>query len=149
MDLRNLIKGRGLKYHDSVAKDVVENGRKVTKYVPRERPLQEDDILSHRVRDDIVTIVTKDGQRYRIDTTKKPKPVADKDPKDGDGKGELHPREKTLLEKGMKATKKGYSYKKIFIHKEKLLAMSDDEFQGNEGFLDALAKAQEDDKDNK
>ena len=141
MDLKNLIKGRGLKFRDSVRKEVKEDGKMVTKYIPRERPLQEDDILSHRVRGTTVTIVTKDGRRYNIDTTKKPKREAKKET----GKDELHPREKTLLEKGMKATAKGYSYKRMFVYKEELLAMDDDEFQT---CLEALAKKQEDDKNN-
>lgn len=143
MDLGNLIKGRGLKYHDSEAREVTEDKRKVTKYIPRERPLQESDIMSHRVYGDIVIIVTKDGRRYNIppkagrDTTKKE--TTKKKP----GKDELHPREKTLLEKGMTATAKGYSYKSLFIHKDKLLAMNDEEFQG---LIDSLAEAQKDDK---
>ncbi len=155
MDFKNLIKGRGLKFHDSVPKEVKEDGKMVTKYIPTERPLREDDILSHRVRGDVVTIVTKDGQRYKIDTTlppgqnalragsrasrlsEKPKPEKSK----GGKEDKLHPREEILVGKGMKATKKGYSYKSMFIHKEELLAMSDDKFQT---FIDDLVKKQDD-----
>ena len=84
MDLKNVIKGQGLKFHDAKPKEVKENGKMVTRYIPTERPLRADDILSHMVRGDVVTIVTKDGQRYKIDTAKKeePKEKPNKDSKD-------------------------------------------------------------------
>ena len=56
----------GLKFSGSTPKDVTEEGRKKTKYVPFERDLTLDDILSQNDYGDYFVIVTKGGVKYTI-----------------------------------------------------------------------------------
>jgi len=62
---------KGLVFKTSVKKEVTEDGQKKTRYVPVERPLALDDLLSERDDGSAFHIVTKDGRKYDV-----PKAVA-------------------------------------------------------------------------
>lgn len=54
----------GLTFKTNQAIEDKETNKK--SYVPRERPMREDDVLSYKVDDDGVTIVSKDGSKHRV-----------------------------------------------------------------------------------
>lgn len=57
---------QGLRFRYSEEKIVTENGRKIKKYIPQERDLTVDDILSMKDYGDSLMIVTADGKKYSI-----------------------------------------------------------------------------------
>ena len=57
---------KGLKFRDSVKKEVIKDGQKVYQYIPRERDLKSDDVLSSKDYGDTIVIVTSDGQKITI-----------------------------------------------------------------------------------
>ncbi len=73
----------GLTFRTSEKKEVTEDGQKKTRYIPIERPLAVDDLLSERDDGDTFHIVTKDGRKY--DVPKVPAKAA-KDESNGKGK---------------------------------------------------------------
>lgn len=56
----------GLTFRTSVKKEVMEDGRKKARYVPAERPLALDDLLTERDDGSTFHIVTKDGRKYDV-----------------------------------------------------------------------------------
>jgi hypothetical protein len=64
----------GLKFHenqgqkmlDSEGKAVLLNGQPKLKYSPIERDMTEADVLSHARDGSVVTIVSKDGRKHRV-----------------------------------------------------------------------------------
>lgn len=58
---------KGLKYKTSDVKEVEENGRKVKKFIPTERALKIEDVLSWRDAGDSVVIVTADGKKHQVE----------------------------------------------------------------------------------
>lgn len=71
---------KGLTYRTSEKKEVTENGQKKTRYVPIERPLTVNDLLSERDDGSTFHIVTKDGRKYDVPKETK------KDENNGKGK---------------------------------------------------------------
>lgn len=56
----------GLKFRYSEENVIVENGRKVRKYLSKERPLTPEDVLSMKDYGDSIVIVTADGQKIAL-----------------------------------------------------------------------------------
>ncbi len=75
---------KGLKFHSAESKTVVEDGRKVKKFMPTERPLEPEDVLSWKDKGDSVVIVTADGRKVTV--SKSGKPVVPPDEKTGKDK---------------------------------------------------------------
>lgn len=57
----------GLKFRGSAAKETKEDGRTKTRYVPFERALKPEDVLSYADKGAYIVIVTADGQKYTVD----------------------------------------------------------------------------------
>lgn len=58
---------RGLKFKTSEGREVAdEGGKKKTKYIPVERALKPDDVLSWKDRGDAVVIVAGDGSKHTV-----------------------------------------------------------------------------------
>jgi len=57
---------KGLKWAGSEPKEVVENGKKKTKYIPFDRPLEPADVMSFRDQGASVVIATTDGRKYIV-----------------------------------------------------------------------------------
>jgi hypothetical protein len=57
---------KGLKFKTSEKKEIVEEGQKKTRYLPIERALKLDDLLSQRDDGATFHIVTKDGRKYDV-----------------------------------------------------------------------------------
>lgn len=62
---------KGLKFRTSEAKEIEEDGRKVKRFFPKERPLTPEDVLSSKDYGDSIVLVTADGQKLTIDKTQK------------------------------------------------------------------------------
>lgn len=57
----------GLTFSTSEGKKIKKDGKDKTQYIPVERPLKPDDVLDWKdLGDYSVSIVTKDGQKYRV-----------------------------------------------------------------------------------
>ena len=54
----------GLKFKTNQAIEDKETKKK--SYVPHERPMTEDDVLSYAMKDGVVVIVSKDGTKHRV-----------------------------------------------------------------------------------
>jgi len=63
----------GLKFRTSEPKIIKENGIEKTRYIPVERPLTLDDIMSQRDVGDCFVIATLDGRKYTIPKEKEKK----------------------------------------------------------------------------
>ena len=59
----------GLKFRTNQVIEDRETKKKT--YVPHERPMTEDDVLSYKVTDEGVVIVSKDGMKHRVEPGKK------------------------------------------------------------------------------
>jgi len=57
---------KGLKYRGANEKIVEEDGRKKRKYIPYERDLMPDDVMSFNDKGAEVVIATKDGKKYKV-----------------------------------------------------------------------------------
>ncbi len=70
---------QGLKYRFSKPKEVERDGRTVTTYVAKERPMRVDDVLSWKDQGDTVIMVTADGRKLTVykDPKKAPKEPAE------------------------------------------------------------------------
>ena len=76
---------KGLTFTGAEEKKVTEeDGRKVKKYIPFERPLTAGDLLSVTERGDSIVLVTKDGRKHVV--SKDPKKEDDKGKDEGKGK---------------------------------------------------------------
>lgn len=62
---------KGLKCKSSEGKQVVEDGRKVTKYTPVERDLRSEDVLDWKDCGDKVVLVAADGQKHTVSKREK------------------------------------------------------------------------------
>ena len=56
----------GLKHQYSECREVVEDGRKVTKYAQKERDMKPEDVLAWKDKGAEVVLVTGDGRKIRI-----------------------------------------------------------------------------------
>lgn len=56
----------GFVFRGAIPKEVEENGRKKMKYIPFERPLKPEDVMSFRDYGATVVIATKDGMKYTV-----------------------------------------------------------------------------------
>lgn len=56
----------GFTFRGATPKEVEEDGRKRMKYIPFERPLKPEDVLSFKDYGPHVVIVTKDGKKYTV-----------------------------------------------------------------------------------
>lgn len=61
----------GLKFKTSEEKIVEEEGRKVKKFIPKERPLKESDILGWKDNGNSIVLVTADGQKVSVNKKEK------------------------------------------------------------------------------
>jgi len=62
-----------LKFRYSESKVVERDGRKVKEFIPKERQMKVEDVLSWRDYGDHVVVVTADGQKVKVDkSTGKP-----------------------------------------------------------------------------
>jgi hypothetical protein len=61
----------GLKFHDSVRKEVVKDGAKHFEYTPRERPLKPEDVGAMKDYGDKIVIATTDGKKYTLPKAEK------------------------------------------------------------------------------
>lgn len=61
----------GLKFKTSEAKVIEEEGRKVKKFVPKERALKQEDVLSWKDNGNSVVLVTADGQKVTVSKKEK------------------------------------------------------------------------------
>lgn len=57
---------KGLKFRSAEEKVVEEDGRKVKKFIPTERPMTPADVLGSKDYGDSIVIVTADGQKITI-----------------------------------------------------------------------------------
>lgn len=58
---------KGLRFNYSEAKEEKgEDGRKVRKYIPKDRPLRPEDVLAFKEHPDHVVIVTADGRKLTV-----------------------------------------------------------------------------------
>jgi len=55
---------KGLKYRDSVRKEIVRDGRKFYEYTSRERDLTPEDVGAVAERGENIVFATYDGQKY-------------------------------------------------------------------------------------
>lgn len=62
---------KGLKFRSSTGRDVEEDGKKVKKYVPTERPLKPEDVLDWKDYGDKIVLVTSDGQKVTVEKDQK------------------------------------------------------------------------------
>lgn len=58
---------KGLKFRTAEPQKTTEDGRKKTKYIPKERSLTPEDVLSWKDYGDHVVIVTADGQKVTVE----------------------------------------------------------------------------------
>lgn len=56
----------GLVFRSSEVKEIEEDGRKVKRYTPTERPMKPSDVVSWKDYGDHVVLVTADGQKVRV-----------------------------------------------------------------------------------
>jgi hypothetical protein len=62
----------GLEFKTSKSQKVEEDGKKVTRYYPDSRPMEQDDIIGMKDMGDRVVIVSADGRKHRVAKTGKP-----------------------------------------------------------------------------
>lgn len=62
---------KGLKFRSAEEKVVEEDGRKVKKFIPTERPMTPKDVISFKDFGNSIVIVTADGQKVTVEKEEK------------------------------------------------------------------------------
>lgn len=57
---------KGLKFRFSEPKEVIEEGRTITRYFPQERAFKQEDVLSWKDNGDNIILVTADGRKVTV-----------------------------------------------------------------------------------
>ncbi len=80
---------KGIMFTTSEPKKVKKDGKETTRHIAVERPARAEDVLNWRDAGDKIVIVTKDGQKYRVDKGKSGDGGASDEPTIADIKGEI------------------------------------------------------------